>query len=141
MSRSRRLRTLTESRRGILDLFWWDELMSPSAYTLTAAVSATDTNILLSAAGMPTVPLIQIGGEILEVIETLGSGSEYRVLRGAQRSTAEAHGVGDIIYHLKRSTQVVPFVRGFFGSEASHTFRQSRFTCRTREWELQISTC
>lgn len=110
---------------GILDLFWWDELMSPSPYLLTAGIGATDTNISLSAAGTPTIPLIQIGGEILEVMEVLGGGTEYRVLRGAQRSTAQTHEASDAVYHLKRSTQVIPFVKGFFGSEASHTFRYS----------------
>jgi hypothetical protein len=110
---------------GILDLFWWDETTSPSAYNLAADVSTADTTISLSSAATSAVPLVQIGGEILEVIEV--SGTNYRVMRGAQRSTAETHSAGDPVYHLKRSTQVIPFVKGFFGSEASHTFRHSVF--------------
>jgi hypothetical protein len=111
---------------GVLDLFWWNELAGPSPHTLVAAITATDTNLTLSPAGTPPTPLIQIGAEILEVIDVLSGGTEYHVFRGAQGSTAAAHPViGTPIYHLERTTVVIPFVRGFFGSPASGSFRQS----------------
>ncbi len=110
---------------GVLDLFWWNEINSPSTFTLAAGISATDTNITLSAAGTPSTPLIQIGAEILEVFDVLSGGTEYHVLRGTQGSTAAVHGSGEPIYHLERTTAVIPFVRGFFGSPASASFRQT----------------
>jgi hypothetical protein len=110
---------------GVLDLFWWNELNSPSAHTLAAGITATDTSLMLSVAGTPPTPLIQIGAEILEVIDVLSGGTEYHVLRGQQGSTAAAYGSGVPIYHLERTTVVIPFVRGFFGSPASGSFRHS----------------
>jgi len=47
------------------------------------------------------------------------------VVRGAQGSSAAVHASGTAIYHLERTTVVIPFVRGFFGSPASGSFRQS----------------
>lgn len=110
---------------GVLDLFWWNELTSPSPNALTGAIDATDTNVALAPAGSPSTGLIQVGGEIMEVLDVLSGGAEYHVLRGAQGSTAEPHAIGAPLYHLERSTVVIPFVRGFFGSPASGSFRQS----------------
>lgn len=112
---------------GILDLFWWDELNSPSPCALTADLGAAATTVSLSLPGTLATPLIQIGGEVMEVIEVVGEGSEYQVIRGAQRTTAAIHFAGDSVFHLKRSTLVIPFVRGFFGSPASETFRFSAY--------------
>jgi hypothetical protein len=110
---------------GVLDLFWWNELNSPSGHTLAAGISASDTSLTLSAVGSPATSLIQIGAEILEVISVLSGGTVYNVLRGEQGSTAATHALGVPIYHLERTTVVIPFVRGFFGSPASGSFRQS----------------
>ena len=110
---------------GVLELFWWNELNSPSGHMLAVGIAATDTNITLSAPGAPPTPLIQIGGEILEVLDVLSGGTEYHVLRGVQGSTAVTHAAGDSIYHLERTAAVIPFVRGFFGSPAGGSFRHS----------------
>lgn len=110
---------------GILDLFWWDELSSPSPNVLAEGVSTTAGTISLLSAGALTTPLIQIGSEIMEVVEV--AGTEYQVIRGAQRTTATIHFENDPVYHLKRSTLVIPFVKGFFGSPASETFRYATY--------------
>jgi hypothetical protein len=110
---------------GVLDLFWWNELNSPSGHTLAAGISASETSLTLSAAGTPPTPLIQIGAEILEVTSVVSGGTVYNALRGAQGSTAAIHAAGVPVYHLERTTVVIPFVRGFFGSPASGSFRQS----------------
>jgi hypothetical protein len=110
---------------GLLDLYWWNELSSPSPFTLASAIDDTMTTITLSDAGDPQIPLVQIGGEILEIVDVLSGGTEYEVVRGAQDSTAASHAAGTSIYHLQRTTIVLPFVKGFFGSPASGSFRQS----------------
>jgi hypothetical protein len=69
--------------------------------------------------------LIQVGGEIMEIIDVLSGGTEYTVVRGAQGSTAASHSAGDAIYHLDRHTEVIPFVKGFFGSPASGSYRET----------------
>ncbi len=111
---------------GVLDLFWWDELSSPSAIGLGASIDGTTAELTVSPpVESMTLPLIQIGGEIMEVLDVLDSGATYHVVRGAQGSSAAAHASGDRVYHLQRTTAVIPFVNGFFGSPANGTFRYS----------------
>jgi hypothetical protein len=113
---------------GTLALFYWDELSSPSSYSLASAVDASATTITLNAAGTAVVgTLVQTGGEILEVEAVLAGGTQYQVERGAYGSTAAAHAAGDKVYHLTRGIFIVPFVRGFFGSPASGSFSHSIF--------------
>lgn len=114
-------RTITA---GVLELFWWSELAGETPFALTGAVLGTDTTVVLNAPGTPAAfPLIQVGGEIMQVLDVLGGGSEYYVQRGAQGSAPTAHAAGARVYHLQRTTAVIPFSRNFFGSPASGTFR------------------
>jgi len=113
---------------GTLGLFHWDELSSPTEYALGSSVNATDIVIPVSPAGAAGVgDLIQMEEEILEVTDVASGGAEYSVIRGSYGSTAAAHDAGTLLYHLKRSIEIVPFVRGFFGSPASGAFRYSMF--------------
>jgi hypothetical protein len=118
---------------GTLGLFYWDELGSPTAYSLASGASASDTTITLSAAGSAGVgDLMQIEAEILEVTGVSGGGTQYQVIRGSYTSTAAAHSAGKLLYHLRRSIVIVPFVRGFFGSPASGAFSYSVFLPNVR---------
>jgi hypothetical protein len=111
---------------GTLTLFSWNELNSPSTYTLATAAAATDTTITLSAAGPATAgDLIQIEGEILEV--TAVAGATYTVTRGSHGSPAAAHAAGVAIYHLQANVTIMPFVPDFFGSPASGSYSASIF--------------
>jgi hypothetical protein len=109
-------------------LFYWDELSSPPGFSLTGGIGATDTTITLSAAGA-ALPgdLIQIEAEILQVTGSLSGGTHYTVTRGSHGSAAAAHSTGAAIYHLQRNITIVPFVKGFFGSQASGSFSYSIF--------------
>jgi hypothetical protein len=118
---------------GTLGLFHWDELSSPTTYALTSGAIATDTSVALSPAGSAAVgDLIQIEGEILEVTGVIDSGAEYQVTRGSYGSTAVGHDSGKLLYHLRRSVAIIPFVRGFFGSPASGAFSYSMFLPEVR---------
>ncbi len=113
---------------GTLGLFYWDELSSPTTYSLGSAVTDADTTVTLSPAGTAGMgDLVQIEAEILEVTDVAGGGTQYQVTRGAYGSTASAHDAGTLLYHLLRSIVIVPFVRGFFGSPASGAFSYSVF--------------
>jgi hypothetical protein len=113
---------------GTLGLFWWDELGSPTTFSLASDVTATDTMVTLSPAGSAAVgSFVQIEGEILEVTGLAGGGTQYNVTRGAFGSTAAGHESATLLYHLQRSIVIVPFVRGFFGSPASGAFSCSIF--------------
>ncbi len=113
---------------GTLMLFFWNELSSPSTFTLSGAVAATDTMIALNAAG-PASPgdLIQIEGEVLQVVLAQTGGLQYQVTRGSHGSIAAAHAAGALIYHLQENVTIVPFVTDFFGSPASGSYSASIF--------------
>jgi hypothetical protein len=113
---------------GTLSLFLWDELNSPTTKSLVSAISATATTLLLNAAG-PAVAgdLIQLEAEVLAVTATATGGTSYTVTRGSHGSTAAAHQAAVLVYHLKRSVQIVPFVKGFFGSPASGSYSHSMY--------------
>ena len=123
--------TLTNThtiRAGTLTLFFWSELSSPSAFTLANDVGATDTSVVLNAAGPASAgELIQIEGEVLEVVEPLDGGLQYQVTRGSHGSAAAAHAAGVSIYHLNKNVTIVPFVNDFFGSPASGSYSASIF--------------
>ncbi len=113
---------------GTLSLFSWNELNSPTTFSLAAGIGLTDTSITLSAAG-PAVAgdLIQIEGEILEVSATASGGTVYTVARGSHGSTSATHLAAALIYHMARNVTIVPFVNGFFGSPASGSYSHSVF--------------
>jgi len=128
--------TLTNTRTieaGTLGLFYWDELSSPTTFSLASAAATADTTIALNAAGPASVgDLVQIETEILEVTGVAGGGAQYQVARGGYGSTAASHNAATLLYHLRRSIIIVPFVRGFFGSPASGAFAYSIFLPDTR---------
>jgi Putative phage tail protein len=118
---------------GTLALHYWDELSSPSTFSLASGVSSTATTIMLGAAGPAIVDdLIQIEGEILFVTGTLSGGTQYQVTRGSHGSTAATHASTSLIYHLKRNIMIVPFVGDFFGSPASGSYASSIFLPHAR---------
>jgi hypothetical protein len=123
-------RTITA---GTLYLSYWDELSSPTTFTLATGIDAAATTITLNANGSGTEGyLVQIEGEILQISAVSGGGSTYTVQRGSHGSTASSHAVGTLVYHLKRSATIVPFVKGFFGSQASGAYVHQIFLPNVR---------
>ena len=118
---------------GTLGLFYWDELDSPTTFSLASALTATDTTITLNAAGPAIVgQFVQIEAELLEVMAIASGGTQYQVVRGSFGSTAVSHAVATLAYHLQRSVVTMPFVKGFFGSPASAAFSYSVFLPNVR---------
>ncbi len=108
---------------GTLTLFFWNELSSPTAFSITADISATDTTITLNSSGSGVVGgLIQIESEVLQITHVLGGGTQYEVSRGVLGSTAASHLATALIYHLSQNVTIIPFVKGFFGSAASGSY-------------------
>ena len=118
---------------GTLALFFWDEMSSPTGFSLASAIAATDTTITLNQAGTAAPgELIQIDAEILEVTETSSGGTVYAVNRASHGSIAATHAAAAAVYHLTRNITIVPFVRGFFGSPASGSYSHSIFLPEVR---------
>jgi hypothetical protein len=105
---------------GTLTLFYWWELDPPSTLALASAIAAADTIITLNAPGAAQAGgMIQLEAEVARVAAVLSNGTQYQLTRGADGSTAAAHASGTTVYELRSKTQVVPFVRNFFGSPSS----------------------
>lgn len=116
--------TLTNTKTvfaGTLRMFFWDELASPSTYSLAAAVTASAAVITLNtAASLPTGTLLQIESEIMLVQSA--AGSVVTVTRASHASTADTHASATPVYILQSKTYIVPFPKNFFGSPASGVF-------------------
>ncbi|HUQ95638.1 MAG TPA: phage tail protein [Bryobacteraceae bacterium] len=113
---------------GTLKLHYWDELSGQVSYMLSAEALATSTYIDLTPAGSAQAgDLVQVGAEILAILEVQNSGERYLVSRGQLGSSAQLHGSGSKLYHLDAKTFIVPFQRDFFGSPASGDYSYSQF--------------
>ena len=111
----------TSINAATLTVWRWDELRPDTARALAAGVDEVADTVMLSVAGAAEVlQLIQIGHEILRVDEVLVGG--YRVTRGYAGSAPEVHEAGAVVYELRREVQILPFVRGFFGTPASGSY-------------------
>ena len=112
-------------RTGTLTVHYWNELESPTPWRLAAGLEAQSTVISVS----PAIPaeqgdVLQIGAELLRVLEAGPGGAELLVDRGVHDTDATAHPADSRIYLLRRQTSVFAFQKGFFGSPASGSYSQ-----------------
>ncbi len=111
---------------GTLQIFYWNELDTPSAYSLTAAIDNATTTIALAVPANPYTPFvgqfIQIDQEIMSIVSVNASSNSYSVARGAANSIAVEHAAGALVLQLDSSTVVMPFSPGFFQNRASNNY-------------------
>ncbi|HZQ50629.1 MAG TPA: phage tail protein [Bryobacteraceae bacterium] len=108
---------------GTLQLFYWNELQTPSSYALATALDAQGTTVKLIAGGTPYAgQLIQVGSELMTVLSSDPASNTYNVLRGALGSPTAAHSPGDAVLHLQSSAVIAPFAAGFFANRASMNY-------------------
>lgn len=125
---------------GSLILHYWNELASPSAYSLSAALTAGATTLSLTPAAPATVgDLIQVDEEVMSVTAVLGGGAQYQVSRGAKSTTAASHTAGAKVYHLATRSFVASFPRDFFGSPASGSYASSFYIPDVRVAAAELS--
>jgi hypothetical protein len=102
---------------GTLTLYYIDELAGPPLITLATAAQPDD--LTLSVAGTAATAIgtyIQLGAEILRIEEILSNGSQYRVTRAMNGTTAAAQPAGTAVHLLNTQTTIAPFPQDFFGS-------------------------
>ncbi|HEX3685771.1 MAG TPA: hypothetical protein VHU83_24785 [Bryobacteraceae bacterium] len=105
---------------GTLQLFSWNELNTPSAYSLAASVDISSTTVSLVVIASPTTgQTIQIGAELMTVLSADPVANTYTVIRAVLGSAATAHSTGDLVLHLDATAVVVAFATGFFENRAS----------------------
>jgi len=126
---------------GTFSMYYWPEL-SGTQQALAAAIGAADNILNLTTPGdAQPGSYIQIEAEIAQVTAVQNNGTEYQLTRGMQTSGAAAHASGTIVYTLQQKTQIVPFVRDFFGSPASGdwSFSTPLPDCRVVSAELFVT--
>ncbi len=108
---------------GTLTLHCWNEINSPTGYSLTSTIDSVATEISLNIAGVAVEGgIIQIESELMQVVANHSSGMGYTVQRAVLGSIAAAHDSSTPIYHLERKVSIVPFPRNFFGTPASGSY-------------------
>jgi len=107
---------------GTLQIFYWNELNTPSPFALSQPVNATATTISVNnTATLPfTGQFIQIDQEIMSVASADASG--YTVFRGAEGSSAGVHAADASILLLDTHTIIIPFAPGYFENRASSNY-------------------
>ena len=116
------LTNISSVTSGTLQLFGWNELLTPSGYVLAAAIDSSASTVQLSPAANLTVgQILQIGNELVTILQPIGAGT-YSVTRASFGSTAGAHNAGDVVFPLTQETLVVPFASGFFLNRASQNY-------------------
>ncbi len=126
---------------GTFVLYYWPELTGVPQM-LATAIGASDTVLDLTTPGSAQAgSYIQLEAEIAQVTAVLNSGTRYQLTRGVQTSGAAAHASGTAVYTLQQKTQIVPFVRDFFGSPASGdwSFSTPLPDCRVVSAELFVT--
>jgi Putative phage tail protein len=105
---------------GTLQLFSWNELNTPSSYSLSTALDASSTTVALVQVATPTTgQTIQIGTELMSVVSVDATSNTYTVIRNVLGSAATTHNAGDLVLHLDETVVVVAFATGFFENRAS----------------------
>jgi hypothetical protein len=111
---------------GTLQLFYWNELNTPSPYALAAALDATSTTLfLIGVLALQPSNIIQLGAELMTVLSVNATANTYTVVRGVLGSSASTHNAGDLVLHLGTSFVIVPFGANFFANRASINYLHS----------------
>lgn len=118
--------TLTNTRTirtGTLTVHYWDELDSPSPWRLSEALGDQEVVVRLeTAAPVQQGDLLQLGRELVRVLEVSEGGAEMLVDRGVHDTAVVMHDQGERVYPLRRLTSVLAFSKGLFGSPASGSY-------------------
>jgi len=114
------LTNTTTITAGTLTLYYWDELIGSSPYSVASAMAATDTVLNLTPAGTAGAgSFVQVEEEVMQVAGVANGGLQYQVTRGMHGTTATSHAAQVPVYQLLSTVAVAPFPLDFFGSPLS----------------------
>ena len=105
---------------GTLSIYYWDELVGATPYSLAAPMASTDTVVNLTPACAAVAgSFVQVEAEVMQVTAIESGGTQYQVSRGMHGTTAAAHAAQVGLYQLSSKVLVAPFPQDFFGSPLS----------------------
>jgi hypothetical protein len=110
----------TSVTAGTLTIYYWDELLGSTPYTLSGQMAATDTVLNLVPAGTAAAgSFVQVEAEVMQVVAVADGGLQYQVTRGMHGTTAASHAAQVTVYQLSSTVAIAPFPLDFFGSPLS----------------------
>lgn len=108
---------------GTLQLYAWNELLTPSPYSLGLDLDSAATQVQSAQnSGFSIGDVIQIGAEMMTILSPNRGTNIYTVARGSFSSSITSHSSGDAILPLSNSVVIIPFASGFFENRASQNF-------------------
>ncbi|MBV8864866.1 MAG: hypothetical protein JO210_05640 [Acidobacteriaceae bacterium] len=108
---------------GTLQLYGWNELLTPSPYSLGPALDSSATQIQSAQISNFSIgDVIQIGSELMTILSPSSGTDVYTVARGSLNSNISPHSPGDTMLLLSKRVAIVPFAAGFFENRASQNF-------------------
>lgn len=108
---------------GTLQVFSWNELNTPSTYSLAAAIDAMSTTLsLVQVVAGAAGTIIQVGTELMSVVSVDPVANTYTVVREVLASAATSHNPQDLVLHLDSTATSVAFAQDFFENRASSNY-------------------
>jgi hypothetical protein len=105
---------------GTLTMYYWDELLGQTPYSLAAAMAATDTVLNLTQAGTAEPGwFVQIEAEVMQVVAVENGGLQYQVTAPCMVQPRRHMRYKSRCTSLRATVVVVPFPLRFFGSPLS----------------------
>ncbi len=105
---------------GTLSLYYWDELLGNTLFTLASALAASDTVLSLTQPGTALpASFVQVEAEVIQVTAVQNGGLQYQATRGMHGTAVAAHSAQVPVYHLAKQVKAVSFPLNFFGSPLS----------------------
>ena len=108
---------------GTLVVVFLDELSSDARLLLSEFDSSASTCAISGLTGCRTNDLLQIGREIVRVLDV--EGPNLSVERGFAGSEAATHATAASVYRLQHRTEILPFVKDHFASSAAAFYKHS----------------
>lgn len=108
---------------GTLQIFSWNELNTPSTYSLAESVDVSSTSLsLVQVATVSIGETIQIGTELMTILAVDEGSNVYTVVRAVLASAATPHSAGDLVLHLDSTVTSMAFAANFFENRASSNY-------------------
>jgi hypothetical protein len=129
---------------GTLAIYYWDELVGGTQFSMSSVMTPTDTALNLTPAGT-ALPgsFVQVETEVMQVTAVVNGGLQYQITRGMHGTTATAHVPQTSVYHLLKKVVVAAFPENFFGSPLSGNWSYPILLPNTKvaSAELFVTNC
>lgn len=111
---------------GSLTLYYYDESSTDAVPTLTTAISAVDSTLIVAPKPTANLPLYySIGTEIVRLSAVTSDGTGFLIDRGLNTTTAASHDAQTTALPLRVLTLTVPFPVGFFNDGSANNWTHS----------------